>query len=118
MEVEMSKNEISNGNIIVLVGAGASMSIGIPTMKKMVGKYRAQIEEGSLAAQGLEILDRAKVDSDLEETLYEINRIQETPNSGAFRALVHTKGGSAKIQHSDQEIAHIKKATQTLQRYS
>lgn len=78
----------SNGSVLILVGAGTSVGIGIPAMKGMAEGYRKSIKKNTYAYKGLEALEKAGVESDLEEILLEIERIEELSESGAYKAII------------------------------
>lgn len=107
----------NEGQVLLLVGAGASVGIGIPAMKGMVRQYRDTLTNDSLPQKGLATLDQAGVESDLEEVLLEIERIDEFPNSGAYRAL-ETKPSARRAGTADnaRSVREIQRTTRALRK--
>lgn len=64
----------SNGRVVILTGAGASVKLGIPAMTGMMRMYLEQAELGAPATRALELLKAIRAPKDVEDTLLAIER--------------------------------------------
>lgn len=86
--------ENTSPKVMFLVGAGASVALNIPHMKSMVKEFLKDSENTQYSST-IKILDDLGVSKDLEEMLFEVDKILELPKSPIDKIYSQSTGSQA-----------------------